>query len=106
MAVPNYPGTIEVLPGVFVCEEDAAIYIADEDGEIVSWCYDEIKQDPQAWIASLMAVMVATGCGSSEVRDLRRPLSEEEMRQLLGFDQQEIKPSLTLVPMPKEETDG
>jgi hypothetical protein len=66
---PDYPGTVEVVPGVFIAFDDhcPAIYVADERGEIVTWNYDEME-DPSAWTASLMAVILAAKLGTAANR--------------------------------------
>jgi hypothetical protein len=70
----NYPGTTEVIAGVFVDDsDDAAIYFADQDGEIVMWTYDEIKEDPAAWVASMMACLKAGRNGVSFLREIVEP---------------------------------
>jgi len=66
-----YPGCDEIFPGVFVdFGEDPSIYIADEKGEIVCWVYDEIKEDPSGWTASMRAVGIAATEGPQAVRAL------------------------------------
>ena len=66
---PNYPGTIELTTGVFLdASTDPAIYFADHKGEIVCWNYDEIKEDPSAWVASLNALFNAARKGVSSLR--------------------------------------
>ena len=48
------------FPGVEIdYGEDGGVYINDAHGEIVMWTYDEIREDPDAWTASLHAVGLA-----------------------------------------------
>ena len=68
---PKYPGTTEVVPGVFIdFSADPAVYIADDKGEIVMWNWLEVVQDPGAWTASLMAVIVAAKLGTEAEREV------------------------------------
>lgn len=75
MSVKNrYPGTIEVVPGVFIASGDA-VYIADEQGEVVSWNHDEVAEDGEAFTAALNAVILATRAGANAVRRVTWELS-------------------------------
>lgn len=66
-----YLGCDEIFPGVYVdFTEEPAVYIADEKGEIVCWVYDEVKEDPSAWTASMRAVAIAAKEGPQAVREL------------------------------------
>lgn len=66
-----YPGTTEIVPGVFIdFSSDAAVYIADANGEIVTWNYDEVKEDPGAWTASLVGVILAAKRGTDANREV------------------------------------
>jgi hypothetical protein len=67
----SYPGMIEVIPGVYMDEggDDACVYFADSKGEIVMWTYDEVKDDPLAWIASMNACLLAADRGVAAVRE-------------------------------------
>lgn len=68
---PDYPGTTEVVPGVFIdFSGDPAVYIADASGEIVTWNYDEVREDPGAWTASLMGVILAAKRGPDANREV------------------------------------
>jgi hypothetical protein len=68
---PSYPGTTEIAPGVYLdTSENPAIYFADKQGEIVTWNYDEVKEDPSAWVASLSAVLRASKEGVSALRKI------------------------------------
>jgi hypothetical protein len=59
------------FPGVEIdYGEDGAVYIKDEHGEIVMWTYDEIREDPDAWTASLHAVGLAARGDFSKIRSL------------------------------------
>jgi ribosome-associated protein YbcJ (S4-like RNA binding protein) len=68
----KYPGATEVIPGVFIDFDGKtpAIYITDASGEIVTWNYDEVKEDPGAWTASLMAMLLAGKLGTAANRDV------------------------------------
>ena len=45
-AVQNeYDRTTEIVPGVFL-DPSAAVYIADRQGEVVTWNHEEIAEDP------------------------------------------------------------
>lgn len=65
----RYPGCSEIEKGIFIDEDDPAVYIADEKGEIVMWDHDEMKTDPGAWMASLSAVAMAAKDGPTAVRE-------------------------------------
>lgn len=64
----EYPGTVEVVPDVFIAAGDA-VYIADEKGEVVTWNHDEIAEDGEAFTAALNGVILATLGGANAVRD-------------------------------------
>lgn len=64
----DYADFTEVLPGVFY-EPGAAVYIVDDEGEVVSWNADEWAEDPFAVTATVMAVAVAVHCGVEAVRE-------------------------------------
>lgn len=71
-----YEGLFSPCPGVFVdTEEFTAVYIVDDEGEVVCWICDEIKEDPSAWTASLNAVALAAKQGPAAVRrSIRGPI--------------------------------
>lgn len=60
-------GFTEVVPGVFF--SDDSVHIVDRRGEAVMWNYDEICEDPDAWLASLCGVIIATQIGVEGVRE-------------------------------------
>lgn len=66
----KYPGTTEVIPGVHIDfeGETPAVYVTDAKGEVVTWNYDEVKEDPGAWTASLMAMLLAGKLGTAANR--------------------------------------
>jgi len=67
-----HPDDVELVKGVLLSssDEDAAIYISDDHGEIVMWTYDEIAEDPSAWTASLRAVVLATMGRFDKIREI------------------------------------
>ena len=66
----QYPGAVEVVPGVFIDPPcgGASIFIADEEGEIVMWNHDEITEDVSGFTAALTAVAIAAKMGPEAVR--------------------------------------
>jgi hypothetical protein len=64
----NYSGIPEIVPGVFV-EPGDAVYIVDDEGEIVSWNCDEWNDDPEAVTATVNAVALAVSKGANAVRE-------------------------------------
>lgn len=62
-----YPGAVEVVPGVFVAYGDA-VYIVDDQGEIVTWNSDEVMEDAEAFTAAVCATALAASCGPAAVR--------------------------------------
>jgi len=67
-AAANYAGCNEIVPGVFISAGDA-VYIADEQGEIVTWNADEVAEDGGAFTAALAAVALAAKLGPAAVRE-------------------------------------
>lgn len=63
----NYSGIPEIVPGIFV-EPSDAVYIVDDEGEVVSWNSDEWEEDPEAVTATVNAVILATKQGANAVR--------------------------------------
>ena len=63
--------THEIIKGVEVDlgGDNSAIYFRDAKGEIVCWTYDEVKEDPEAWTASLFALAKALQEGLQAVRE-------------------------------------
>ena len=63
--------THQIVKGVEidVGGDNSGIYFRDEKGEIVCWTYDEVKEDPEAWTASLFALAKALQEGLQAVRD-------------------------------------
>lgn len=63
--------TVTIIPGVEldVDGEDSAIYFRDDKGEIVTWNFDEVREDPSAWTASLLALATAIQEGLPAVRN-------------------------------------
>lgn len=55
-----------------LCEDevDGAVYISDMHGEIVMWTFDEIREDPSAWTASMRAVGLAAQGKFEEIRKI------------------------------------
>jgi len=60
----------QIAPGVVIAHDgdSPAVYINDEQGEVVMWIFDEIEEDPLAWTASLHAVALAAREGPAAVR--------------------------------------
>ena len=63
----DYPGTVEVVPGVFIAED--AVYIADDEGEVATWNIDEVIEDNSAFQAAMVAIALAAADGPEAVRD-------------------------------------
>ncbi len=63
----NDYGQQPVVPGVYIVPEDA-VYITDDQGEIVTWNSAEVADDPSAFTAALHAVVLATAKGPAAVR--------------------------------------
>ena len=61
-------GMTEIVEGVFCCDEDTAIYIVDDSGEVVCWQYDEVCEDGSTWMATIKAVAMAAKIGTESVR--------------------------------------
>jgi len=57
----------EIVPGVFYAPGDA-VYIVDDEGEVVSWNRDEWHDDSEAVTATVTAVALAAKCGAAAVR--------------------------------------
>ena len=70
MSVANneYVSSTEIVPGVFL-DPSVAVYIADRQGEVVSWNHEEIVADPSGFTAAVAAVAIATKYGPSAVRE-------------------------------------
>jgi hypothetical protein len=64
----EYEGCPQVVPGVFI-EAGEAVYIVDDEGEVVSWNYNEIEEDEEAFTAALTAVALAAKWGPRAVRN-------------------------------------
>lgn len=62
----EYADLPEIVPGVFVAGD--AVYIVDDDGEVVSWNADEIADDSMAFTAAVSAVALAAKRGAAAVR--------------------------------------
>ena len=70
----DYEKLYSPAPGIFVdTEKFSAIYIIDNKGEVVSWNYDEVKEDPSAWTASINAAVMAATKGPQAVREVSGP---------------------------------
>jgi len=54
---------------VDVAHEDSALRISDKDGEIVMWNYSEIREDPEAWTATICAIIRAMRFGPESLRE-------------------------------------
>jgi hypothetical protein len=63
----EYADIPEIAPGVFVTPGDA-VYIVDDEGEVVTWNADEAAEDGFAFTAALNAVALATKHGAAAVR--------------------------------------
>lgn len=64
----EYVSSTEIVPGVFL-DPSVAVYIADRQGEVVSWNHEEIVADPSGFTAVVAAVAIATKYGPSAVRE-------------------------------------
>lgn len=59
------------FPGVEIdYGEDGGVYVNDSHGEVVMWTYDEIREDPGAWTASLHAIGLAARGEFGKIRSL------------------------------------
>ena len=63
----NYSEYTEIVPGVFY-EPGDAVYIVDDEGEVISWNCDEWADDTDAITATITAVVLATKRGAMAVR--------------------------------------
>jgi len=61
----------EIFPGVFICSDQDAcdIHIIDSEGEVATWTFDEVCEDPQTLEAVLVAVGLAVLKGPQAVRE-------------------------------------
>ncbi len=65
----DYENLYEPCRGVYVdTEAYSGVYIADGRGEIVSWTYDEVKEDPSAWTAAINAAVYVSRYGPAALR--------------------------------------
>lgn len=46
------------------------VYISDAHGEIVMWTWEEVAEDPSAWMASMVAVGLAAQGKFEEIRKI------------------------------------
>ena len=60
----------QVAPGVFLKEAEGryTLWVEDKDEEIFGWDYEEIRNNPDAWFASLKTVALATQYGPSAIK--------------------------------------
>jgi hypothetical protein len=63
----DYGYAHEVVPGVFV-DTGHAVYIVDDEGEVVTWNAEEVAADSQAFTAALNAVALSAAKGAAAVR--------------------------------------
>jgi hypothetical protein len=64
----DYADITEVSEGVFI-DAGNAVYIVDDEGEVVSWNADEAAEDGEAFTAALNATALACLCGAGAVRE-------------------------------------
>ena len=64
----DYSDIPEIISGVFV-DPGNAVYIVDDEGEIVSWNADEWAEDSEAVTATANACILASVKGAKEVRE-------------------------------------
>lgn len=65
--IVEYEGCTELVYGVYL-DDEGAIYIHDGESEVCCWVYDEIVEDPDAFIAAVTAVAIAAKLGANAVR--------------------------------------
>lgn len=88
--VIKYPGTAEIVPGVFIAVGEA-VYIADDKGEVVTWNADEVAEDGEAFTAALNAVILAALYGPDAVRD-NLSSKGERLRELIDATLLGVRP--------------
>ena len=74
------PDLIEVTKGVFVSSGEA-VYIVDDQGEVISWNLDEWTDDPEIVTGCVVSCIVAAQKGASAVRK-NIELSEQILKDM------------------------